>query len=91
MKNNSNLGIISTTLSAVFTALQTNELFQIIQLILTCVSVLITILYSLWSWYKKAKADGKITIDEIDEPIQILKDGNDSLNKLIDKENEDDK
>lgn len=33
---------------AIFTALQTKELFQIISLILTCVATLVTIAYTLY-------------------------------------------
>lgn len=58
----------------ILTAVQTNEIFQLVQIILSCVVSALTILYILWKWWKKAKADGKITAEEIDELEKEIKD-----------------
>lgn len=65
----------------VMTALQTKEVFQVINLVLTSIAFIISIAYTVWKWYRKAKADGKITEDEIDELA-------DSLHDTITKKNE---
>lgn len=68
-------------LTYVLTALQTNEVFQIIELVLSITLTLILITFKLWKWYKEAKADGKITADEIQKGIDILEEGKDKLDK----------
>ena len=79
-------GICGTTLSAVGTSLQTSEVLQIISLVLTIIGSLITIAMAITNWWKKAKADGKITSEEIQEGVQIIQDG---IKTLKDKTQED--
>lgn len=57
------------------TIVQTNEVLQTISIIITIIGGLITIAVGLSNWWRKAKADGKITHDEIDEGLNILNDG----------------
>ena len=68
-------GIIGTSVSAVGTGLQTNELLQTISLVLTIVGTCITIAMAIINWWKKAKEDGKITKDEIKDGVDIIVDG----------------
>ena len=83
-------GIVGTSVSAVGTGLQTNELLQTISLVLTIVGTCITITMALINWWKKAKEDGKITKDEIKDGIDIIVNGaNDIKDKLEDKEDND--
>ena len=79
-------GLCGTTLSAVGTGLQTSEVLQIISLVLTIIGSIITIVMAITSWWKKAKADGKITSEEIQEGVQIIQDG---IETLKDKTQED--
>lgn len=66
---------------------QTKEIFEIISLVLSIAISVLIIVSKIISWYKKAKEDGKITSDEINEGIDIMTDGLESLNdKLKDKE-----
>ncbi len=82
-------GVIGTGLSAVGTALQTSEVLQIISLIITIIGALISmILIPILSWYKKAKQDGKITIDEVIEGGETLQEGTNAVIDLIDKNKE---
>lgn len=82
-------GIIGTGLSAVGTALQTSEVLQIISLVITIIGALISmILIPILSWYKKAKQDGKITIDEVIEGGETLQEGTNAVIDLIDKNKE---
>ena len=80
-----------TALSAVGTGLQTSEVLQIISLVLTIIGSLITITMAIINWWKKAKADGKITSDEIQEGIEIIQDGIDDLKDKTKEDKEDKK
>ena len=53
---------------------QGEELLRYIQLGLGVLATLISIAFSIWKWWKKASADGKITKDEIKELSDELKD-----------------
>ena len=46
---------------------QTEKIFQIISLILTILISLVIFIEKIFTWYKKAKSDGKITKEEIEE------------------------
>lgn len=84
-------GVIGTTLSAIGTATQTQEILQIVSLIITILGGIISfIVIPILNWYRKAKEDGKITIDEIKEGTETLEDGINKLDKEI-KEKEGDK
>ena len=84
-------GMCGTALSAVGTGLQTSEVLQIISLVLTIIGSLITIAMAIINWWKKAKADGKITSDEIQEGIEIIQDGLDGLKDKTKEDKEEDK
>lgn len=53
---------------------QGEELLRYIQLGFGILATLISIAFSIWKWWKKASADGKITKDEIKELSDELKD-----------------
>ena len=74
MKNETFTGIVGNSIAAIFTAVQQNQILQTISFILTSVSVIITIAFTIYNWYRKAKADGKITPDEIKDLHDDLKD-----------------
>lgn len=84
-------GMCGTALSAVGTGLQTSEVLQIISLVLTIIGSLITIAMAIINWWKKAKADGRITSDEIQEGIEIIQDGLDDLKDKTKEDKEEDK
>ena len=44
-----------SVLSWILTITQTNEIFALIQIIASTIVSILTILYILWKWYKKAK------------------------------------
>lgn len=83
--------VCGTSVSAVGTGLQTSEVLQIISLVLTIIGSLITISMAIISWWKKAKADGKITSDEIQEGIKIVQDGLEDLKDKTKEDKEEDK
>lgn len=79
-------GSIGTTLSAVGTATQTNEVLQTISLVITIIGALITfIIVPLLNWYKKAKEDGKITKEEIKEGIKIVSEGSQQVKDKVEE------
>lgn len=71
---NARYDIIGDAGGVVFTAIQSNELFQIISLVLTILSIVISIIFTIYQWYNLAKKDGKITQEEIKDVIDQVKD-----------------
>ena len=70
------LGIIGTALAGAGTIAQVDDVLKIISMIITIIGGIITwIVIPIINWYNKAKADGKITSDEIHEGIEIIDDG----------------
>lgn len=72
MKNTNSASYGADILGAVFTAVQTDTTLQIISLIMTIIATVFSIAFTIYKWYKSAKADGKITKDEIDDLIDEL-------------------
>lgn len=70
--------------ATVLTVVQTNQVFQLVSLILTCLATAITIGFTIYKWYKKAKEDGKIDEEEVKELTDIIKDGSEKIKKDID-------
>lgn len=68
-------------LGYVLTALQTNEVFQIVELIMSILLTCVLLAFRIWKWYKEAKKDGKIDPSEIQEGIDILEKGKDEIEK----------
>lgn len=59
----------------ILTATQTETILRISNLILTIIISLLILVSRIIDWYKKSKADGKITSDEVKEGIEIITDG----------------
>lgn len=75
---------LGATLGAVGTATQTNETLETISLVITIIGAIISfIVCPIISWYRNAKKDGKITIDELKEAAEELKDGLDKTKHSI--------
>lgn len=74
MKDDSILGYVGSGLGAIFSAIQSNEIFSIISWVLTLIATLVSITYTLYKWYRRAKKDGKIDDEEIEEGLKILND-----------------
>ena len=77
------LDILGIGLQAIFTAIQTDEVLRWISFGFTLVSVILTIAYNIWRWWRKSKEDGKISMKEVDELGEIIKDGSDTLTNTI--------
>lgn len=67
---------IGTSLSAVGTAIQVDEILKYVSLAITIIGGIISmIIIPLLNWYKNAKQDGKITKEEMEEGAQIVQNG----------------
>ena len=76
MKNELIAGGVGTALSVAGTAAQTNEILQTISLVITIIGALISfVVVPLLNWYKDAKKDGKIDVEEIGDAANTLNDG----------------
>lgn len=78
MKDAHGFNYLADLVAVIMTATQTNEVFQIISLTLTIIATLFSIVLTairLYFWFKDAKADGKITKEEVDEANKIIEDG----------------
>ena len=82
MKSKEFLDWIGCGFATILTAIQTQQVFQIISLVLTCLATAITIAYTVWKWYKNAMKDGKIDEKEIKEGIEILSDAAKDVKEL---------
>lgn len=81
MKHNDFLSWIGSVFGTLFTVMQDDLILRYISLALTILSTSIAIAYTIWKWYKKAKEDGKITVDEVkelkDNITDVIKKGED--------------
>lgn len=75
------IAVITSSIGVITTVITESVPYQIIIGVLTVLGLLFNIIYTAWKWYRKAKADGKITEDEIDDLMEdlhdIKKDGED--------------
>lgn len=76
----------SCGIGAVLTVVQTNEIFQLISLILTCVATAVALGFTIYKWVKAATADGKIDEEELKQLGDILEDGAEKVNQIIESQ-----
>lgn len=76
---------LGATLGAVGTATQTNETLETISLIITIIGAILSfIVCPLLSWYNKAKKDGKIDSEEIEELTKGISKGVNEIGDALD-------
>ena len=79
-------GSAGTILSAVGTAMQTEEILKYISLAITIVGGIISmIIIPIFNWYREAKKDGKIDKEEIKEGIEIISSGANEIKDNLDR------
>ena len=66
------------------TAIQTEQALRIANLILAILTTLFIFVTRFIEWFKKAKADGKITKDELKEGVTIITEGVEDIKTQID-------
>ena len=84
------LDLFGIGIQAVLTAVQTDEVLRRISFGFTIFSVILNIAYNVWRWWRKSKEDGKISMNEVDELVDIVKDGSDTLTNTIKEEKDND-
>lgn len=73
MKNSNNLlSYVSAVLTTLFGFATANEITALIYSILGLISFIFSIIYTIYKWYKNAKADNTITIEEFDELMRQI-------------------
>ena len=83
------LDLFGIGIQAILTAVQTDEVLRWVSFGFTLFSVILNIAYNVWRWWRKSKEDGKISMDEVDELVDIVKDGSDSLKNITKEDNND--
>ena len=85
-------GLFGTSLSAVGTALQTEDILRYVSLAITIIGGIISmIVIPLVNWYRQAKQDGKISKEELEEGVKIISDGAEDIKQITSKGKEDTK
>ena len=75
MKDNNIISWIGSGITCVTGALSTNEVLQIMLTVLGIISAIVSLAFNIYVWYRNAKADGKITKEEIAEVTDIINTG----------------
>lgn len=83
------INIVCSGVAVTTTLLQTQQIFQLICLILTAISTAIIIAFNLYKWFIKSNQDTQITIEEIEQGINILNHGLKKLESLKKKKEDD--
>ena len=63
---------VANVVTYISAMLSIDEIIKIVLLILGCIQTIMVIVGKIIDWYRKAKADGKITADEISEGIKTV-------------------
>ena len=62
---------------------QIEDILRIVGIVLSVIISVLIIIDKIMTWWKKAKADGKITEDEIKEGVGIIKEGAEDIKDHI--------
>ena len=73
------LEVVGNGTQYILTVAQTNEVFQMVELVLSILTTLFILGINIYAWYKKAKKDGKIDEQEIEELKDIVEKGKEDL------------
>lgn len=79
--NHNKINLACNSIAVLFTVVQADQTLQLISFILTMISIIVSLSFTLWKWVKEAKKDGNITPDEIMEGANIV---NEHLDKIKD-------
>ena len=86
-------GLLGSGVSATGSAMSLDQIDRILSISCSVVGIIITIVVAviipLIRWWKKAKEDGKITKDELQEGVDIIKNGIEDVKNSSNKEKED--
>ena len=71
MKDTNALGWLGSGIT-ILTGAISQDVMQIILLVIGIISALFSLFVNIYTWWKKAKQDGKITQEELDELKEIV-------------------
>lgn len=80
--HNNGLSWVGNVITIVCASLVSTEVAQLILYILGILGALFSLFINIYTWYKKTKADGKITKDEVKDLSDTINDG---VKDIIDK------
>ena len=75
------IDFITEAVASVATVMQTDQYLRIISFALTCISVTLSVAFTVYKWYKASKADGQITTEELTELVDELGKYNEKLKR----------
>lgn len=89
------INYIASVVACITTAIQSNEIFSYVSLLLTILSIVVSLAFTIYRWYKVATTDGRIDNEEIDELMKNINEDvneiNDAVNNFDKKENKENK
>ena len=88
MKTGEGIAIGGNALTYILTIVQSNPIFQYIELAFSIAVSVVLLAYRLWKWWKEAKKDGKITKEEIQDGIDTFMDGVEDIKDKTKKKEE---
>lgn len=88
MNTRNTISWVCSIFTGITALMSTNEVAQLILMILGIVSACISLAYNIYVWYTKVKSDKKISVDEVKELKDILDKGLKDIENTIDKEND---
>ena len=71
--------VIGNGLTYVMATIQSNEILQIVEFVMSAILTIVILAYKIWHWWREAKKDGKIDADEIDELGKIIDETKDDM------------
>lgn len=77
------INYIASAVACITTALQSNEIFSYVSLALTILSIVVSLAFTIYRWYKVATDDGKIDKEEIDDLMKNINEGVSKLNGTV--------
>ena len=90
MKTSELITYIGNAFTYILVLAQVNEHFQLVELILAILTSVVLLCYRIWTWWKEAKKDGKITKEEIKDGASIIVNGAKEISDKVKKgENKD--
>lgn len=75
MRDNNIPAWIASSLTTILGVATAEEIARLILLIIGIVSGIFSLAFNIYCWYKKAKEDGRITREELEEGAHIIRDG----------------
>ncbi len=77
------INYIASAVACITTSLQSNEIFSYVSLSLTILSIVVSLAFTIYRWYKVATDDGKINKEEIDDLMKNINEGVNELNDAV--------